>query len=127
MIDIVIACKSEFIEMSDLNVQIKFCLFLLTKIMIHDWTSRIDEERNVENAECKTVILLSLKIYDSWIKTMSLFITEFSKECMMLTFLTQLCCTIWILDVDVVMFMSDMSVSLIMTSWLNDLLLKKWN
>ncbi len=93
--------------------------------MVCGLTSRFDEESKVVNAECKIVILLSLKIHDSWIKTMSLFITEFSKECITLTFLVQLCCTIWILDVDVVMFMSNMNVLLIMTSWLNDLLLMK--
>ena len=87
--------------------------------------SRFDEVNKVVNAECETVVLLSLKIHDSWIKTMSLFMTEFSKECITLTFLAQLCCTIWISDVDVVMFMSDMNVSLIRTSWLDDLLLKK--
>jgi len=124
----VIACKSEFIKMINLNVQTKFSLFLLIKIIVYDLTSRLDEESKVVNAECKTVILLSLKIYDSWIKTMSLFIVEFNKECMTLTFLAQLCCTIWILDVDVVMFMSNINVvnvSLIVTSWLNDLLLRK--
>jgi len=124
----VIACKSEFIKMINLNVQTKFSLFLLIKIIVYDLTSRLDEESKVVNAECKTVILLSLKIHDSWIKTMSLFIVEFNKECMTLTFLAQLCCTIWILDVDVVMFMSNINVvnvSLIITSWLNDLLLRK--
>ncbi len=123
-----IACKSEFIKMINLNVQTKFSLFLLIKIIVYDLTSRLDEESKVVNAECKTVILLSLKIHDSWIKTMSLFIVEFNKECMTLTFLAQLCCTIWILDVDVVMFMSNINVvnvSLIITSWLNDLLLRK--
>ena len=80
--------------MLSLDVQTKFCLFLLTKIMIHGWTSRVDESNKIVNAECKIVILLSLKIHNSWIKTMSLFMTEFSKECMTLTFLTQLCCTI---------------------------------
>ena len=94
----------------------KIYLSLLIKITIYGLTSRFDEESNVENAECKTVILLSLKIHDSWIKTMSLFIAEFSKECMMLTFLVQLCCTIWILDVDVVMFMNNISVLFIITS-----------
>ncbi len=120
-----ITCKSEFIEMSDLNIQTKFCLFLLIKVTVCDLTSRLDEESKVVNAECKTVVLLSLKIHDSWIKTMSLFIVEFSKECMTLTFLVQLCCTIWISDIDVVIFMSDISVSLIMTSWLDDLLSRK--
>ncbi len=73
--------------MFSLNVQTKFCLFLLIKITVCDLISRFDEESKVVNAECKTVILLSLKIHDSWIKTMSLFIAEFSKECMTLTFL----------------------------------------
>ncbi len=73
--------------MFNLNVQTKFSLFLLIKIIVYDLTSRLDEESKVVNAECKTVILLSLKIHDSWIKTMSLFIVEFSKECMTLTFL----------------------------------------
>ena len=62
--------------------------------MICGWTFRVDENNMIVNAECKTVILLFLKIYDSWIKTMSLFITEFSKECIALTFLMQLCCII---------------------------------
>ena len=65
LIDIVIACKSEFIEMSDLDVQIKFCLYLLIKITVCDLMSRFDEESRVVNAECETVILLSLKIHDS--------------------------------------------------------------
>ncbi len=51
--------------MSNLNVQTKFCLFLLIKITVHGLTSRLDEESKVVNAECKIVILLSLKIYDS--------------------------------------------------------------
>ncbi len=60
-----ITCKSEFIKMSDLNVQTKFCLFLLIKITVCDLMSRLDEESKVANAECETVILLSLKIHDS--------------------------------------------------------------
>jgi len=64
LIDIVIACKSEFIEMLDLDVQTKFCLFLLIKIIVCDLMSRFDEESRVVNAECETVVLLSLKIYD---------------------------------------------------------------
>jgi len=60
---------------------------LLIKITVYDLTSRLDEESKVVNAEYKIIILLSLKIYDSWIKIMSLFIVEFSKECMTLTFL----------------------------------------
>ena len=60
---------------------------MLIKITVYDLTSRLDEESKVVNAKCKIVILLSLKIHDSWIKTMSLFIAEFSKECMTLMFL----------------------------------------
>ncbi len=60
---------------------------MLIKITVYDLTSRLDEESKVVNAEYKIIILLSLKIYDSWIKIMSLFIVEFSKECMTLTFL----------------------------------------
>ncbi len=51
--------------MFNLNVQTKFSLFLLIKIIVYDLTSRLDEESKVVNAECKTVILLSLKIHDS--------------------------------------------------------------
>jgi len=51
--------------MSGLNVQIKFNLFLLIKITVHDLTSRLDEESKVVNVECEIVILLSLKIHDS--------------------------------------------------------------
>jgi len=121
----VITYKSEFIKIFNLNVQTKFCLFLLIKITVCDLTSRFNEESKVANAEYETVILLSLKIHDSWIKTMSLFIVKFSKECMTLMFLMQLCYTIWILNVDIVMFMNDINILLIITSWLNDLLLRK--
>ncbi len=92
--------------------------------MVRGLISRFDEGNKVVNAGCETVVLLSLKIHGSWIKTMSLFIAEFSKECMTLMFLAQLCCTIWISDVDVVVFMSDIDVSLIIIPWLDDLLLK---
>ncbi len=60
---------------------------LLIKITVCGLTSRFDEESKVVNAEYKIVILLSLKIYDSWIKTMSLFIVKFNKKCITLTFL----------------------------------------
>ena len=51
--------------MSGLGVQTKFCLFLLIKVTVHDLTSRLDEESKVVNAECETVVLLSLKIHGS--------------------------------------------------------------
>ncbi len=65
LIDIVITYKSKFIKISNFDVQTKFCLFLLIKITVYDLTSRFDEESKVVNAECKIVILLSLKIHDS--------------------------------------------------------------
>jgi len=65
LINIVIVCKSKFIKISDLNVQIKFCLFLLIKVTVCGLTSRFDEESKVINAECKIIILLSLKIHSS--------------------------------------------------------------
>ena len=65
LIDIVIVCKSEFIEMSNLDVQTKFCLYLLIKTTVHDLMSRFDEESRVVNAGCETVVLLSLKIHGS--------------------------------------------------------------
>ncbi len=64
LIDIVIT-YSKFIKISNFDVQTKFCLFLLIKITVYDLTSRFDEESKVVNAECKIVILLSLKIHDS--------------------------------------------------------------
>ncbi len=60
---------------------------MLIKITVCGLTSRFDEESKVVNAEYKIVILLSLKIYDSWIKTMSLFIVKFNKKCITLIFL----------------------------------------
>jgi len=65
LIDIVIGCKSEFIEMLNLDVQTKFCLYLLIKITVCDLMSTVDEESKVVNAECETVVLLSLKIHSS--------------------------------------------------------------
>jgi len=65
LIDIVIACKSEFIEMSDLDVQTKFCLYLLIKTTVCGLMSRFDGGSKVVNAECETVVLLSLKIHGS--------------------------------------------------------------
>jgi len=65
LIDIVIACKSEFIEMLDFNVKTKFCLYLLIKITVCDLMSRFDEESKVVNVGCETVVLLFLKIHDS--------------------------------------------------------------
>jgi len=65
LINIVIVCKSEFIEMLNLDIQTRFCLFLLIKITVCSLIPKVDEESKLVNAECKTVIWLSLKIYDS--------------------------------------------------------------
>jgi len=56
-------CKSESLNISDLNVHTKSCLVLDTNVIVLDLTSRFDEGIKLVKEECEMMFLLSFAIH----------------------------------------------------------------